>query len=191
MLRFLLDADGLIFDFDQAFFELAQVLLGRPLDATRLGSNWDCAMSLGLNEGETDIVYSEIGRRRFASELRPLPGAVEGVKEIAEFADILFVTSPFKTSHTWGYDRTQALIEHFGELGTRVISTKYKYAVSGDVLVDDNVDHLREWSEEQQGRLNRPGLPVCWAYPHNEDCGFLRLSEWEPLIEMAYTRKLL
>jgi 5'(3')-deoxyribonucleotidase len=124
--------------------------------------------------------------------MEPLPGAIRGVTELANHANVFFVTSPTRRSRTWQYDRAEWLNKYYGEdLGGKVVSTKHKYKIVGDVLVDDKPDHLVAWHEAMADYKDIT-LPVCWAYPHNleyED-KFFRIGIWEPLIILAKAGRL-
>lgn len=161
--RFLCDVDDVICNYKQGFIAAVNASGVRQIKSDHVFTNWDLSKSLGLTDEEEDKVYALINMPSFALNLAPLPGAVEGVKRIMEIADVLFVTSPLKTSPTWSYERMHWLQKYFGEEpGEKVISTHEKYAVEGDFLLDDKPDHVVEW-QAQHPR----GHAILWITPQN------------------------
>ena len=161
--RFLCDVDDVICNYKQGFIAAVNASGVRQLKPDHVFTDWDLSKSLGLTDTEDDKVYALINLPGFAQNLSPLPGAIEGVKKIMEIADVLFVTSPLKTSQTWGYDRMHWLQKYFGEeQGKKVVSTSEKYAVEGDFLLDDKPGHITEW-QAQHPR----GHAILWITPQN------------------------
>lgn len=161
--RFLCDVDDVLANYVQGFVAAVLATGVRDIKMDHPFDDWDLSKSLGLTEEEDNKVYSLINMPGFATRLNPMPGAVEAVKKIAQIADVLFVTSPLKSSPTWAFDRTAWLQKHFGtEQGNKVASTGEKYAVSGDFLLDDKPEHCAEWHTE-----NPLGLAMLWSTGRN------------------------
>lgn len=161
--RFLCDVDDVLANYKQGFIAAVNASGVRSLTYDHVFTDWDLSKSLGLTEEEDDKVYSLINLPGFAANLNPMPGAVEGVKKIAMVADVIFVTSPLKTSPTWTYDRMAWLKKQFGdEQGEKIISTAEKHAVDGDFLCDDKPAHCTEWQAEHP-----LGVAILWITPQN------------------------
>jgi 5'(3')-deoxyribonucleotidase len=159
----LCDVDDVLANYKQGFIAAVNASGVRQLKPDHVFTDWDLSKSLGLTEEEDDEVYMLINQPGFAQNLAPLPGAVDGVRKIMEIADVLFVTSPLKTSPTWGYDRMHWLQKYFGEeLGKKVVSTAEKHAIDGDFLCDDKPDHVVQWQAEHPR-----GRAILWITPQN------------------------
>jgi 5'(3')-deoxyribonucleotidase len=183
---FLIDVDGVLADFHTMFFETARTLLGRPLVKSDSYKEWDIARALNLSSTEEEMVYDVLDQPGVAENMPELPGAIAGVKSIAEHAEVFFLTSPMRSSRTWVYDRDRWLEKKFGtEQGGKIVSTHYKYLVTnGDVFIDDKVTHLEQW-QESRAKCPGPFLPICWAQPYNTDSSVFRTDSWEAVAELA------
>ncbi|KAM9774085.1 5'(3')-deoxyribonucleotidase, mitochondrial isoform 2-T2 [Syngnathus typhle] len=81
----------------------------------------------------------------FFSELEPLPGGVEAVKQMANMdnTDVFICTSPIKHFKHCPYEKYAWVEKHLGhDFLEQVILTRDKTVVSGDVLIDDKPDIL-------------------------------------------------
>jgi 5'(3')-deoxyribonucleotidase len=186
-LTFLIDVDGVIADYTGKFSWAVSIVTGRDIDVKSQQTDWDLEKSPLFTPEEGRAASEMMAKSGVAETLVPLPGAVAGVGAIAEHAKVLFLTSHYRYSKTWVHDRDEWLKEHFGtQLGKQVIHTHHKYAVLGDVFVDDKVSHLEMW-HDNMSQARRLHLPVCWSQPYNKDCTkFLRVGIWEPLITIAW-----
>ncbi|MGB1016084.1 MAG: 5' nucleotidase, NT5C type [Nannocystaceae bacterium] len=168
----LLDVDGVVADFTAQILRLTHSLFDRrftPEDVTE----WDYKSALGLSDKEWRLVSTIIGSKDFAFELPVYPGAISGVQDLAKVADIYFVTSDWRTSPTWVYDRNRWLELRFGrELGKQVIHTSHKHLVRGDVFVDDKPSNVAAWASAWPS-----GIPVLWKRPYNDGVS----NSWEAL----------
>ena len=110
-------------------------------------------------------------RPGFAADQPEYDGAVEGIRALG--ADVVFVTAPYQWNQTWAHDREGWLRERFP--AAPVVHTAHKYLVKGDMLVDDNPEHLRAWV-----KANPYGIAILWSRPWNEnDTGpWARTDSW-------------
>ena len=91
----------------------------------------------------------------FASDMKPIDGAVTGVAELRKLGfKVIFVTSPQKNDH-WPIERIHWLQDHFGAGYNDVINSKHKNLIRGRTIIDDHPDHIISWS-----RAN--GAPAIW-----------------------------
>lgn len=159
--RFLCDVDDVVANYVQGFVAAVLATGVRNIKMDHPFDEWDLSKSLKLTEEEDNKVYSLINMPGFASMLQPLPDAVEGVTKIMEIADVIFVTSPLRSSPTWAYDRNLWLTKLFGE-DSKVVSTHEKYTVDGDFLCDDKPKHCTLWQEEHP-----MGMAMMWSTGRN------------------------
>lgn len=181
--RFLCDVDDVLASYVQGFTAaviatgVRSILMDHPYD------DWDLSKSLKLTDEEETKVYSLINSPGFASMLMPCAGAVDGLKAVMKVADVLFVTSPLKSSPTWAYDRRRWLEKYFGEeQGRKIISTSEKYAVDGDFLLDDKPEHCIEWQAEHPA-----GTALLWATGRNLAGKLIHstVNSWELVYELV------
>jgi len=114
----------------------------------------------------------------FCRSFEPYSGAVEAIDALEEVMDVYIVTSPMR-SPTWVHERSEWLSEHFGIPRNRQVHTQAKYLVSGDLFIDDNPEHVKEWAEH-----NPRGMPVLWDRPYNQHPvtirgPWIRAKTWE------------
>lgn len=179
----LMDVDGVIADFSQAYVNCARKVIDRELGDVDflLRTDWDIGDALKLTVKEKDKVHSLFDWPGFGLTLKPLSGSIEGVRRIAEISDLYFVTAPYETNPTWCYDRRKWLCDKFGdELGKKVIYTKYKYLVAGDLLVDDRTENVADWFKAMK-RLNISAKGIVWAYGFNQKAPYPRTNDWDLL----------
>lgn len=181
--RCLFDVDGVIGDFTGLYLHLASQVTGRSYVHDDV-DQWSIWKAIGLTDREKRLVEEELKKPGSALRIEELPGAVEAVKQVAEIADVYFVTSPWDSCPTWSHDRREWLMLRFGELGKKVVHTTCKEVVVGDLLVDDKPDNLIEWSKDP-----RNGVPVLWSHPSNRSFGeqglIRRLSSWDDVLRIV------
>lgn len=169
----LLDCDGPLACFTEAYlgaFTRETGLQASTNDVDR----WDiheCAFfarganKLGITTAKLRArVDAHVKVRGFCSDIRPQPGAKDIVAAISSMAAVYVVTSPWYSSPTWMYERTQWLYDHFRIPARNVIHTSAKYMVPGDVLVDDRGSHVREWADAWP-----KGLGILFDMHHNQE----------------------
>jgi 5'(3')-deoxyribonucleotidase len=179
MATVLIDVDGVVADFTSRFVEIAEDILGRPLDKTRVYDQFIVEKSLGLTPVESKLVYKRVAAPDFAWSLYPLPQAVEAIKEIALSNVVIFVTKPFRSSKTWQWEREKWLRQYFGDVGANVIHTKLKYLVHGDVLIEDSGKNAADWWHYQRRIVGNPTAKVLLRdYPYNSEFNFTRFNDW-------------
>jgi 5'(3')-deoxyribonucleotidase len=175
----LLDVDGVIADFVQAYMDIVFEVTGRRYDPEKQ-TVYDIVTACELTPAEHARVQKYTHCTEFCrDDILPYEGAVETVRRIAEIADVYFVTAPFVDHETWVHDRSLWLKRYFGnELGGKAIFTEQKHLVRGDVFVDDKVSNALTWSAECPD-----GSAIVWDRPYNrahalpED--IRRFSTWD------------
>lgn len=159
------DVDGVLGNFTELYLNAVRAATDRDIPEYWLPAQWDIDEDLGLTAKERKAVWELISLPGQAALINPYPGVVEGIKQLSEFVDIFFVTSPVKTSPTWTYDRNVWLRRYFGkQLAGFVLYTEHKYAAAADFFVDDKPSHCEEWAEAWPD-----GKALLWTagYNHN------------------------
>lgn len=186
-MTWLIDVDGVLADFCGHFLMAAEAVTGRTLNRQALHKVWEVETALGLTPIEEHRAYKLIRTPGTAQGLTAYPGAVEAVLQLATRRDVYFVTSPLQGAPTWVHDREAWLVKHFGQtLGRKVIHTKHKHMVGGDVLWDDSASNIKSWVAKHGPK---GGLGICWSYDHNAELegvpGVLRTRSYEEVLRAA------
>lgn len=177
----LLDTDGVLGGFVEATLAAAHTISSKRWAVEDL-SGWDFLKSMADPE-VPDLearIMERVSAEGFCSSIPVLAGAVEGVESLRSVADIVVVTTPWR-SRTWAHERFEWLERNFGFTRDSVIQTSNKAAVDGDILVDDSVTNLRRWENRRMYRgswprtsaspRRRPIIPVLWETHFNRDLG--------------------
>jgi 5'(3')-deoxyribonucleotidase len=171
------DADEVLFDFQTPVFEMHERLHGKKLTALSYpGDYWD--MFLMFSDEERKAIFAECGQPGWCRSLKPLPGAVDAIKEIREHLDLFCVTSHFH-SKTWVHERDASLIEHFGFKKPEIVHTGAKFLVSADAMLDDKPDHVLAWSAEHPD-----GMAMLWPIPNTRNMPLdeFRVRGWDDVV---------
>lgn len=171
----LVDMDGPLADFDAHFYELCV--------ANGFGLDYE-GPTFQRHRFATDHIVDRSQRRAarqmvnqdptWFRELPVVPGAPEGLEELAGLADVWICTKPLEANPTCRDAKAAWLAEHFGERWLqRLILAPDKSMVVGDVLLDDAPKV--EWLARAQWR------PVIYEMPwngHGSDWGALPHWSW-------------
>lgn len=104
-----------------------------------------------------------IGADGFFANLKPLPGAKEGIYALrAAGHRVVIVSAPAKNRACCG-EKIQWAQRELGIDRKEIILTHAKELVRGDVLIDDSAKNLIKWKE-----ANPSGWAAAIAYPYNE-----------------------
>lgn len=184
----LCDVDGVIADFASAFLGAYERFSGEHVAREVWHRSYDLFEGLGHaapDEGLRGRVSDFVASEAFHLELEPFPGAIEGVRALAEVSEVWFVTSPWKGSREWTFLRDRWLCEKFGgvsglTLPGHIIYARKKHLVFGDVLVDDLPENVDAWKAR-----HATGLAVLWATGHNDVPGAydLRIRDWGEVLQ--------
>lgn len=160
----LLDVDGVIANFDLFLQKCIVEVVKEPKSEKELSSFqrarvWKRVLTPG----------------RLYTDVEEIPYAVQGVKALAKVSDVYFCTSPMKVPN-WCFDRQNWLKDRFGALAGKIVFTKHKFLVHGDILVDDKVKNIDSWQEAHPN-----GRGILWT-PSLQQAG---QESWDMLIEMA------
>lgn len=120
-------------------------------------------------------VYKYLSEPGFFRDLKPIPGAVEGVRSLLDHGHEVVVVTAAKNGHR---DKLDWIREHLPFLSPEnVVFTHRKELVRGDVLFDDAPHNLEAFA--------RYGTPVAMAYPYNRGVPFPRVPDWQGFLELV------
>ena len=134
----LIDQDGVLADFDLAF-HAAWEALGHPHTAVLPSERRAFYVRDDYPEHLRATVEEIYTSQGFFSSLPPIPGAVDAVCELIRLGhDVRICTSPLNQYLHCVPEKYEWVERHLGsEFVARMIVTKDKTLVHGDVLVDD------------------------------------------------------
>ena len=170
----LVDVDGVLADFNQAYLNVVNELMGTKYKVADL-TEWDMDLCLKIPDKVAKAAEARICEPGFCAQLPEIEGAIHTVNRLSRVSDVVFVTAPYPGPH-WVHERTEWL--RMRAESQKVVHTHHKEYVRGDCLVDDKLDNLMKWSAAWPD-----GLPVLYARPYNAGIkGWLR-RDWTSLVE--------
>ena len=149
----LLDADGVLFDFTTPYLAFANEVSGLNITLDTITS-WEMEKLYPLEVQHR--LHAKSRGVGFCEKLQPYPGAIKAVAALRKLGKVYCVTAPC-LAPTWAYERTLALLEHFGFTPDEVVHTKAKHLVRGKLFVDDKTENVAAWAEANPG-----GIGVIW-----------------------------
>ena len=121
------------------------------------------------------IAHDILAEPGFARDVKPYPGAINGIEQLRTLGRVVFVTSPFHSSPTWSYERSQWLM-HFAKARRRdIVHIDDKTLIRSDLLIDDATHQLEAWI-----KTGRPAIRV--VRPWNSDAPGVAAQNWEEIV---------
>lgn len=158
MRRIGVDVDGVLADFVEEVLVWANGCraAGTPPFRRDQISDFDILKCWGIEHlwGELDRHVSRAG---VCAGLNAYDGAKNFLARLQKSAEVVVVTSPWKTSPYWMWERREWLIKKMGFDG-EIIFTKRKDLISVDALIDDYAEHTDTF----------PGVGVLIDQPWNQ-----------------------
>lgn len=137
----LVDMDSVLADFEGCFVEKCRVRYP-DFPFIEHQSRTTFYMADSYPKELRSKIYEIYHDPRFFHDMPPIPGAVEGVHAMAALGwDIFICTTPYYSNEHTFAGKYQWAVEHLGKgWGERVIFTRDKTVVHGDLLIDDKPD---------------------------------------------------
>lgn len=160
--RILLDIDGVAADFITPCLEAIFAYTGVRYAPARV-IDWDIMKALNIPDALGRAIYASMERPGLCRDIRPYPGAAEGIAQLRVFADVWAVTAPFSGDH-WLPERDVWLRDVLGFKSDHILHVRSaaKPAIRGDVLVEDKVSTLEAWAA-----AHRHGVGVLFERDYN------------------------
>lgn len=185
--RVLLDCDGVLADFITPACETMNKILGSSVTPNDMKS-WYLfdAFDFEVLPETREACYDQWKRPGWCFDLKPYPGAQEGVALLREVADVYIVTTPMEGA-TWADERRRWLTKYFGFDRKTIVHTDGKYICSGDVFVDDKRDHCRAWKA-----CHPLGTAILWECVTNrtQDYEGIKTGDWGKIRTIAESHDL-
>lgn len=172
-MRILLDVDGVLADWHSAALTVCNEIVRLQTGSSEKGYLHDDVDEWALvgwikarhPEFDSDAFNARVDSTGWVSGLLPYPGAVSGVRALAEIpnAEVVYVTSPTASNPTWHFERTNWLRSHFGAEKRQIVATSAKHLIRGDLFVDDKVANVDSWDA-----ANSDGMAVLFDRPYNK-----------------------
>lgn len=144
----LVDVDGVIAAFHKAVLDYVKEKHGRDIDYDSF------TMDIREHPQLKDVWWTDVEQfiisNGFAQQLEPLGDAIYEIRKLREKYDVVFVTSSYKTSPTWCFDRYQWLLKYFNIDRSDLIFAHDKRFVCGQTLIDDRWENIIDWSSFHQ-----------------------------------------
>lgn len=169
----LVDMDGVLADWGAAY---DQGLDGYGIAAANIPRHADQRsfdLFSGLSENEARLVREVMAYLDYYA-LKPLPGAVNAVRSMLEYGhEVMICTSPWLSNADCIPDKIDWVLDHLGSgWEDRIIITKDKTIMLGDVLIDDKPNIT--------GHATPTWTQVIFDQPYNQERQDLpRLLTWD------------
>lgn len=130
----LVDMDGVVADLETSLHDYIAEKFPEAVRREGVGDIWAVEDQYDGIEREdlSPLFFAE----RFFLDLPVIEGAYEGVEALAEVAEVWFCSTP-KSSIYCGGEKQVWIDKHFPDFKRRLILTKDKTMVRGDILIDD------------------------------------------------------
>lgn len=168
----LMDMDGPLVAFERKVYEVCQAE-GIQLHGGEVTMENPCTIHRFMAECAEDkqqraLMRSLVEAEGWFSSLEPTEGAVEGMAELSEVADVWICTKPLEANLSCRDEKAAWVRDHLGpEWERKLIITPNKGMVNGHVLVDDAIK--LSWMAYATWK------PVVFDTPWNCEG-----SDWEP-----------
>jgi 5'-nucleotidase len=176
----LLDVDGVLADFVGPTLDYVNTAWGYRAQRDDVKC-WDIGHALDLAIERRVALRRFWTRPGFCRHLPVLPGALEAVDTLKQYAEIHLVTTPLANCPTWQHEREIWIERYFGISADYVHHCYHKRIVDGDVLVDDGVHNIQAWSS-WRGRAPW-ARALLWTASHNTTSNDgIRVHGWDQVI---------
>jgi 5'-nucleotidase len=177
----LLDQDGPLADWEAGFLDIWRKRFPHEV-AVEVENRTQFETSLDYPKHLRDAVTNTYHAPGFFLNLKPIQGAIEAVKTMHELGHEIFIcTAPLSVYEHCVIEKYQWVEKYFGrKLTSKIILTKDKTLVRGDILIDDKPDIT--------GIMKPSWEHVLFEAPYNLNCanGRKRInwSNWREVLEL-------
>lgn len=176
----LVDQDGPLAHFDALFFERCAES-GWPMDCTLAEQRHRFATDHIPDKFMRQMARNMVNTSGWFADLPVVEGAIDGLHELSEVADVWICTKPLEANPTCRDEKAAWLVKHFGpEWERRLIISPDKSMVRGDVLLDD-APYL-EWLERAPWRTVI--FPMSWNGAGSKWEGHDRWTWGDPIAQL-------
>lgn len=168
--RIAFDVDGVVANFTQKYLKDLNRILSIPAGqgyTTEDLTGWGIDKNLELDLTTKRLLRDLVNRPNWCRGLWPMHLTEMSILLQRSDLDIYFVTSSWKTSPTWDFDRAKWLYDNFLVERDKIVFTSAKHTVSADIFVDDRPENVIKWKEH-----NPEGVAVLWGlapcYEHSK-----------------------
>lgn len=172
-MRILIDMDSTLNDFTQGYIAYYKKLTGKDVNVTREDlSVYEISKIVhGHNEQESieirQQIFSSLG---FWKDIPIMPYAKEVVEDLYNKHEVFILTAPWKYSLNCYTEKIEWVENELPFFDTsRVIMTRHKYLVKGDIIVEDSPEFLLN---------NGCHYAIAIDYPFNRHLPVLHALDW-------------
>jgi len=185
----LLDSDQVLAEFTKHWVEIYNDRYDDNLSEQEFASDFG-GVADKVKPEVGDKVYDLTKESGFFEYLELVDGAKDGVAKLSEKNDV-YIVSAYATDPETAKGKVIWYEKNFPNIieDEKLILCKPKFLVYGDVLVDDSVDNLKQWSEFMANTVGKDDFhAICFAAPHNEgaednDFVDIRVTSWKELLD--------
>lgn len=124
-----------------------------------------------------EMMFSVFNEKDFFLKIPPIPGAIDAVRELQEHSKIYIVTTPWYGNAYSFIHKIQWIEAYLPGLERKVLLTKSKEAVYGDIFIDDTTKNLMKWKEAWPTKKTA-SLEYPWTNPA---CTDIIAPNWKEL----------
>lgn len=156
----LVDMDGVLADSLPNWLAAYNLFSGEDIEVEDIKS-----YGFGQHVRQPELLFSCLERAMVFLNAKPMPGAVEGFRKLCKAHDVYVVTYNHESCPSGFQQKLAWMRRHFPEFpSNRVIFTKNKGMVQGDVIIEDSPDNIQAWLS-----VNPKGRAFCIAQPYNDN----------------------
>jgi 5'-nucleotidase len=130
----LVDMDGVVADLEGGLHDYIAANFPKAIRRSDVSNIW--AVEEQYDNLSREALTPLFDSERFFLDLPVVEGAIEGVNALAEVAEVFFCSTPTSSVYCGG-EKQVWIAKHFPNFKRRLILTKDKTVVRGDILIDD------------------------------------------------------
>lgn len=151
-MKILVDVDGVVADLMGGMSRYVKERYSLNFDVSKI-THFHIDKSPDLAELHAEINLTRVLENFLAVHdvyeryVDPIPGAVNVIKKLAKYNDVIFVTATLDESPQSYVSKFRWLRDIFGTIPMISCPSKYKCFVRGDVGIDDRYDTCKSWDD--------------------------------------------